>query len=1000
MKAQFTRAGLFARHSFVRSTGSLLVLLAASALGLSAKPIPSNLGNGLDKIVESRYLVKTNAVTAATVQSLGGFATEEAANAAVLAQLDSSGRYLVDVYLNGKIPLIKLQAALKRLYPTMQVTAIDTKYRGVGIIEGFVAIDDVTAIATTQGVSAVTLSTPAYTRVGTVTSQGVMLQRVNQISTLYNAGATQNYDGTGISIGVMSDSYNTSTATIKAANDVTSGDLPGPGNPVNTQPVVVLQDYAGGTDEGRGMVQIVHDVAPKARLAFATADNGQVGFANNIRALAGLAGYTYSSDVQQGFKADVICDDVGYFAEPMFQDGVISQAIDDVTAAGVSYFSSAANEWPINAYDSDLRWVPNGSGLTSSAGNTALAGTNINLANVPTNLYQGGFHNFNPVAGLQDVAQTVNSTGSSSAPNYYVLQWDDPFDSTTPTVVQTGLYTGTGTISSSATSVTFTGIALTAGNQYQIDAHATGGTSLDVTVTVLNPDGTTLLTQDNDVDEIVYFFPPTTGNYTIKIGRYGSTTGTFAYSLNQTTGTQRVTTDINLLVFNSSGTYQSSLSLTTNNIASNQPVELGAFTSNSAGRQFVIARSSVPTAPKPATHIRYIMLGNGASGLGPQEYQTYTAPTTYGHPTARGCNGVAAYSVFRPYIPEYFSSTGPATIYFDTNNNRLATPELRLKPDVAAADGANTTFFGTDSTSDPDSSPNFFGTSAASPHAAAIAALVLQAHGGSGTVTPAQMRSILQRSAFPHDLDPYSVSATARATNGAKITITVNSDADLNTNTGMNDPNSWQVGFVGPAGVTIKTLVFNPQGDAAHGGNVTGGNFIGSTPADFLDSTKFNSYPGLVFGTATKAFTVSSTSGVTSAQTAAAFSNLAPVPSNLSNQYWTMGLTFADGAFTPGKLLKFTIGRLVQHSAVVETSGHVFTNGSTVSTPAAVADLLGGGVLLPSGTVVNAGMSFSGTLSDGSTFSGTFANRIGAGYSLLDGYGLINAEAAVSLPLY
>jgi len=57
-------------------------------------------------------------------------------------------------------------------------------------------------------------------------------------------------------------------------------------------------------------VQIGFKMAPKAKLAFATADTGEVGFANNIRALGGLTGFTYPG---QTFKADVICDDVGYF---------------------------------------------------------------------------------------------------------------------------------------------------------------------------------------------------------------------------------------------------------------------------------------------------------------------------------------------------------------------------------------------------------------------------------------------------------------------------------------------------------------------------------------------------------------------------------------------------------------------------------------------------------------------------------------------------------------
>jgi hypothetical protein len=77
---------------------------------------------------------------------------------------------------------------------------------------------------------------------------------------------------------------------------------------------------------------------PNSRLGFATADGGQANFADNIRSLAGLPGGSRSGN---GFKANVIIDDVVYEDEPMFQDGLIAQAVNEVAGTGVAYFSSA-----------------------------------------------------------------------------------------------------------------------------------------------------------------------------------------------------------------------------------------------------------------------------------------------------------------------------------------------------------------------------------------------------------------------------------------------------------------------------------------------------------------------------------------------------------------------------------------------------------------------------------------------------------------------------------
>jgi subtilisin family serine protease len=116
-----------------------------------------------------------------------------------------------------------------------------------------------------------------------------------------------------------------------------------------------------------------------------------------------------------------------------------------------------------------------------------------------------------------------------------------------------------------------------------------------------------------------------------------------------------------------------------------------------------------------------------------------------GHAAAGEAFAVAAVDVFTalggefvggPSNPvEFFSSDEPRRIFFQedgtpiTPGNFLSTGgELRLKPDLAAADGV--------STATPGFSP-FYGTSAAAPHAAALAALLLEAD---PTLTPAALR--------------------------------------------------------------------------------------------------------------------------------------------------------------------------------------------------------------------------------------------------------------------
>src|SRR4029450_63592 len=133
-------------------------------------------------------------------------------------------------------------------------------------------------------------------------------------------------NGAGLKIGVLSDGVNTLAARQG------SGDLPAG--------LTVLPGQAGSGDEGTAMLELVYDLAPGAQLYFATAFTSITSFAQNIKDLR-TAG------------CDIIIDDVSYFNETPFQDGqpaptntnggVVIQAVNDVTASGAMYFSSAGN---------------------------------------------------------------------------------------------------------------------------------------------------------------------------------------------------------------------------------------------------------------------------------------------------------------------------------------------------------------------------------------------------------------------------------------------------------------------------------------------------------------------------------------------------------------------------------------------------------------------------------------------------------------------------------
>ena len=247
-------------------------------------------------------------------------------------------------------------------------------------LEGWMPIDSLLTLESLsiEGLLGATPIHKPVTNVGSVTSQADSVHQTDRVR------EELGIDGTGITIGVMSDSYNNLGG---AVTDINTGDLP-PGERIN-----ILQDLdGGGSDEGRAMMQLIHDLAPGSNLAFSSVVFGELDFAQQIRNLA---------DPELG-NADVLVDDIVYLAEPFFQDGVIAQAIDEVvTTRDVTYFSAAANSSD-RAYEStDFAAAPDSEGFFADT-----------------------FHDFDPTAGV-DTRQNITIPASSRV--VLSFQWDDPF---------------------------------------------------------------------------------------------------------------------------------------------------------------------------------------------------------------------------------------------------------------------------------------------------------------------------------------------------------------------------------------------------------------------------------------------------------------------------------------------------------------------------------------------------------------------------------------------
>jgi hypothetical protein len=504
---------------------------------------------------------------------------------------------------------------------TVSGVALEQDLRRLGLVNGqtygsmvsgllpVAALERAVALSSLRSISA---SRSPRRHMASITSQGDIALRADVARSDFSV------DGTGVTIGVVSDSFDMLGG---AAADIASGDLPAGGVTVigGESPLCNLLIYC--VDEGRAILQIAYDMAPGADQLFHSGLDGKAAYANAISTLAASG-------------ADVIVDDLLFLNEPMFQDGIVAQAVDSVTATGVVYFAAAGNQRR-QSYESAF----------SDSGEVFCIEF-FEPYDDCDEQYElvGTMHDFDP-GPEQDFYQHVTIPYDTALT--VAMQWDQPF----------------------------------------------GGPG------------------------------PVTDHDLVLVDETGGTYFTISANDNVITGE-----GWEALQFINSA-------------------ELGH------GTEFaiIITYDAIDSDGPPATLVKVVFFGDGVVV---HDFPT-DSPTLFGHANAAGAEAVGA--VFFEDTPEYgtsppvlepFSSAGGTPIIFDTSGALLATPQIRLKPEISAVDGVNTTFFFDDSHGN-DGVDDFFGTSAAAPHAAGIAALMLEAQPG---ITPTQVSTALESTAI--DMGP------------------------------------------------------------------------------------------------------------------------------------------------------------------------------------------------------------------------------------------------------
>ena len=223
-------------------------------------------------------------------------------------RFDSSGN--VQVYIHLENTDSDTLRRIRDLGATIEITNSDWN-----VVQAWVPTTALEDIAALEAVQEITAPDYGFTKTGRVNSEGDGIHRADLVRSL------SGINGRGVKVGVISDGVR-AWRTSRSRNDLPD--------------IIEINPNNGGSggDEGTALLEIIHDLAPGAELAF-SGSGSSLGF---VEATLWLA-----NDAFDGEGADIIVDDLAHYLEPYYEDGMVAEAVADAVAGGAVFVSAGGN---------------------------------------------------------------------------------------------------------------------------------------------------------------------------------------------------------------------------------------------------------------------------------------------------------------------------------------------------------------------------------------------------------------------------------------------------------------------------------------------------------------------------------------------------------------------------------------------------------------------------------------------------------------------------------